>query len=163
MSALGAGIAPPEPHLGDVLEFMRLLWRVDHALQRRSKRMEQLLGVTAPQRLVLLIVGRFPGIPAGHLASLLHLHPSTLTGVVRRLERQRLLRRRIDPKDARRALLTLTGEGRRINSASEGTVESAVHHALSRTSARDLEAARVVLTALAASLDPADDIQESVL
>ena len=66
---------------------MRLLWAVDHGLQRRSKRMAATLGVTGPQRLVIRIVGRFPGISAGRLASILHLHPSTLTGILRRLER----------------------------------------------------------------------------
>jgi DNA-binding MarR family transcriptional regulator len=132
---------------------MRLVWRLDHALQRRSKRMEQSLGVTGPQRLVLRIVGRFPGIPAGHLAHLLHVHPSTLTGVIKRLERQHLLRKRADPRDARRGLLSLTDRGRAIDAVSEGTVEAAVRDGLSRVSARDVDAVRRVLTALAEKLE----------
>ena len=51
----------------------------------RQKRMEQRSGVTGPQRLVLRVVGLFPGISAGALARLLHVHPSTLTGVLHRL------------------------------------------------------------------------------
>jgi hypothetical protein len=66
------------PELGEALDFLRLIWAVDHGLHRASKRTETELGVTGPQRLVLRIVGRFPGIPAGHLAQLLHVHPSTL-------------------------------------------------------------------------------------
>ena len=77
------------PPLGEQLEFMRLLWAIDHGLQTRSKRMAAALGVTGPQRLVIRIVGRFPGVSAGQLARILHLDPSTLTGILRRLERTR--------------------------------------------------------------------------
>ena len=41
------------PPLGAVLDFMRLLWAVDHALQSTSKRMESTFGLTGPQRLVV--------------------------------------------------------------------------------------------------------------
>jgi DNA-binding MarR family transcriptional regulator len=140
------------PELGRVLDFMRLLWHVDHALQRTSKRMAARLGVTGPQRLVIRVVGRFPGIPAGHLARLLHLHPSTLTGVLERLARAGLVRRRRDPRDGRRLLLSLTDRGRRFDTETEGTVESAIEHALSETPAAKLEAVREVLESIAASL-----------
>ena len=70
--------------LGPVLEFMRTLWALDHALQSASKRMESRLRVTAPQRLVVRIVGRYPGVSAGELSEILHLHPSTLTGILGR-------------------------------------------------------------------------------
>jgi excinuclease UvrABC ATPase subunit len=79
--------------LADVLQFMRLLWALVHQLQRRSKRMSIELGVTGPHRLVLRVVGLFPGASAGTLAQILHVHTSTLTGVLQRLARQRLLRR----------------------------------------------------------------------
>src|SRR5215472_6621985 len=94
--------------LGPVLEFMRVLWGVDHQLQTASKRMLATRGVTGPQRLVLRIVALNPGISAGRLASILHLHPSTLTGVLRRLEERRLLRRAADAQDVRLALFELT-------------------------------------------------------
>ena len=55
-SASGAR-APDAPSLGPTLDFLRLLWELDHALQRRSKRMARALGLTGPQRLVLRIVG----------------------------------------------------------------------------------------------------------
>jgi len=61
--------AKPEgaDQLGPVLEFMKQLWAVDHGLQSVSKRMEARFGITGPQRLVVRIVGRFPGISAGAL------------------------------------------------------------------------------------------------
>lgn len=118
-------------HLGEVLDFLRALWALDHALQRASKRMETMLGVTGPQRLALRIVGRFPGIAAGQLAEILHVHPSTLTGVLKRLERQDLMVRRADPRDRRRARLGLTAKGRKLAKNTEGTIEAAARAVLS--------------------------------
>jgi DNA-binding MarR family transcriptional regulator len=152
------------PQLGEVLEFMRLLWAVDHGLQSTSKRMEASLGITGPQRLVLRLVGRFPGITAGNLAQILHVHPSTLTGVLKRLEKRGLLERKSDPLDGRKALFALTDAGRALDVPSTGTVESAVQRVLSRMSRTRILHTQDVLTALAEELggtptapEPSDD------
>ncbi|HSP78094.1 MAG TPA: MarR family transcriptional regulator [Myxococcaceae bacterium] len=140
------------PPLGEVLEFMRLLWAVDHGLQSTSKRMESSVGMTGPQRLVLRLVGRFPGISAGKLAHILHVHPSTLTGVLKRLEKRGLIERKSDPLDGRKALFALTDSGRELDVPSTGTVESAVQRVLSRMSRARILGTQDVLTALAEEL-----------
>jgi DNA-binding MarR family transcriptional regulator len=145
------------PALPDVLQFMQLLWAVAHGLEKASKRMSAEIGVTGPQRLALRVAGLFPGLSAGDLATILHVHPSTLTGVLQRLVDQRLLIRLDDPRDRRRAILRLTARGRRISAVDRGTVESAVGGALGGLSPRDLVAARRVLERLALHLQPSDD------
>jgi DNA-binding MarR family transcriptional regulator len=135
--------------LPDVLQFMQLLWAVVHGLERTSKRMIADVGVTGPQRLVLRIVGLFPGLSAGDLAAILHVHPSTLTGVLQRLVAQHLLVRINDPTDNRRALLRLTRTGEQLNAVTRGTVEAAIRDALKGLGARDRLAARRVLVRLA--------------
>jgi len=140
------------PPLGEVLEFMRLLWAVDHGLQSTSKRMEATLGLTGPQRLVLRLVGRFPGITAGRLAHIMHVHPSTLTGVLKRMEKRGLLERKSDPLDGRKALFDLTETGRALDVPAEGTVENAVQRAISRMPRPRLQNAQEVLMALAEEL-----------
>jgi MarR family transcriptional regulator, organic hydroperoxide resistance regulator len=145
----------PDPsELTDVLQFMRLLWAVGHGLQTASKRMEQQIGVTGPQRLVIRVLGQFPGLSAGALAELLHLHPSTLTGVLARLEKRRLIQRSGDPTDRRRTLLTLTSRGAAIDRLRDGTAEMMVRSALRGTSARARAHAQEVLTRVAAGLEP---------
>ncbi|WP_407692893.1 MarR family winged helix-turn-helix transcriptional regulator [Pyxidicoccus xibeiensis] len=146
------GERPKGPPLGEVLEFMRLLWAVDHGLQSTSKRMESTLGLTGPQRLVVRLVGRFPGITAGTLAQILHVHPSTLTGVLKRLEKRGLLERKADPLDGRKALFALTESGRALDIPSEGTVEASVQRVLSRMSRTRILCTQDVLTALAQEL-----------
>jgi DNA-binding MarR family transcriptional regulator len=138
--------------LGDVLDFMRLLWAVDHALQSTSKRMESRLGITGPQRLVIRIVGRVPGISAGELAEIMHVHPSTLTGILKRLDGRGMITRKPDPKDARRALFALTAKGREVDALRSGTVEAAVRRALTRLSEPQIAATAEVLGAVAAEL-----------
>ncbi|WP_437760413.1 MarR family winged helix-turn-helix transcriptional regulator [Sorangium sp. So ce1389] len=143
--------------LGEVLDFMKLLWAVDHGLQSTSKRMEAKMGVTGPQRLVIRIVGRYPGISAGQLAEIMQLHPSTLTGVLKRLQERGIIERRVDPNDGRRALLGLTARGRELDSLRTGTVEAAVRQALKAVPRRKLEAAQDVLAAVAEALQPQED------
>jgi DNA-binding MarR family transcriptional regulator len=139
--------------LSDVLLFMRALWATVHGLQKVSKRMRSRMGITGPQRLVLRVVGIFPGLSAGALASILHLHPSTLTGVLRRLVAQKLMTRAAEPGDKRRAVLYLTERGAALNAITEGTVEAAVRDALRTISERDRVATMTALSAVAAQLD----------
>ena len=138
--------------LGPVLEFMKQLWAVDHGLQTISKRLESQHGITGPQRLVVRIVGRTPGISAGSLAQVLRMHPSTLTGILRRLETRGVLARKSDPNDARRALFALTARGRKVDLLKTGTVEAAVRRVLSRLP-NEATVAQKLLAALAVELE----------
>jgi DNA-binding MarR family transcriptional regulator len=131
---------------------MQRLWSVAHGLQRVSKRMEAELKLTGPQRLALLMIARIPEVSAGQLAATLHLHPATLTGILARLERARLINRRADAGDARRVRLTLTQAGRAAIRRRSGTVEAAVRTALGRASRNDAAAAGRVLIHVAQSL-----------
>jgi DNA-binding MarR family transcriptional regulator len=139
--------------LDPVLDFLRLLWSIEHALQRISKRMENTLGVTGPQRLVLRVVGRFPGISASELAHIVRLHPSTITGILQRLVDRGLLDRQRDPADTRRARLRLKAPATAFTRRSRGTAESAVAAALAHAGASNVRAARTVLIAIAERLE----------
>ena len=111
------------------------------------------LGITGPQRLVIRIIGWFPSIHAKQLADILHLHPSSLTAVLKRLERRDLVRRWPDERDRRRWLLGLTRQGQALNRETPGTIEAAVQRVLKTTTRNNLDAARAVLSKLARELD----------
>lgn len=144
--------ASVEVRLPDVLQFMRVLWAIVHGVQRTSKRMAGTVGVTGPQRLVLRVVGLFPDVSAGDLAAILHVHPSTLTGIIRRLVSQGLLVRADDPRDRRRARLRLTTRGGRVNRVRDRTVEAVVATTLAGVTAADRAATTRVLVRLADGL-----------
>ena len=139
--------------LGKVLAFMRVLWSLDHALQTMSKRMAATLEVTGPQRLVLRLLGRQPGSSAGALADILKLHPSTLTGILRRLEERSLIVRDADPLDRRRAVLRLTAAGTRLNAERAGTIENAIRRALTKVSAAEIATTERVLSLVVRELE----------
>lgn len=139
--------------LDPALDFMSLLWSIEHGLQSTSKRMGATLGVTGPQRLVLRIVSRAPGMSAGELADVMRLHPSTVTGVLQRLVDKKLLIRRTHPDDSRRARLYVTKRAARLTRPLGGTVEAAVSKALGRVAVAHVHHARGVLTAIATALE----------
>jgi len=148
--------------LGEALAFMQVLWAVAHGLESASKRMHAALGVTGPQRLVLRIIGHHGRISAGELADILHIHPSSLTGMLQRLEQAELIRRESDPFDRRRALLELTRRGMRLNNQREGTIEAIVEDALGRMSRERVATTKAVLTTIAAALGAEGDKHDLV-
>jgi DNA-binding MarR family transcriptional regulator len=131
---------------------MQVLWAVSHGLESTSKRMLATLGLTGPQRLVLRIIGHHGRIAAGPLAEVLHIHPSSLTGVLKRLEHSELIRRESDPLDRRRALFELTRHGMRLNRQREGTIEHAIQTALAKQPKERILATKQLLGAIATEL-----------
>ncbi len=141
--------------LDPVLDFLQCLWAIEHGLQQTSKRMEATIGVTGPQRLVLRIVSQHPGLSARELADIVYLHPSTITGILRRLVNRGLLIREQDPQDKRRVRLWLKPEAKAFTRSSAGTVERAVRQTLARATEREVRDARAVLAVLAEFLSEA--------
>jgi len=81
-------------------------------------------------------------------------------GVSRRLaalERAGLVRRSLDPADARRRVLTVTPHGRTTLAAAHGTLEARIAPMLADLGAERSHALLDALTRLAAGLDPDDD------
>lgn len=141
---------------GETLRFMQRMWDFVHALDVRSKRMMQTIGVTGPQRLVIRLVGQMPGQTATDIARMLGKHPSTLTGVLARLEDRKLIIREIDPTDRRRARFKLTAAGKRIDRERAGTVEAATRRALARCKPSEIEATLAVVAKLVEELERPD-------
>ncbi|HEY6360825.1 MAG TPA: MarR family transcriptional regulator [Vicinamibacterales bacterium] len=150
-------IADSETQSDPVLQFMRLMWAVDHKLQSVSKRMTSRIGLTGPQRFAVRCIGRRPGLAAGELATLLHLDPGTVTGILKRLEDAHMIAREQDTTDGRRMRLTLTRAGRAVDRRSAGTVENAIRRVLNSARPSDLAAAGRVFRRLASELDAVVD------
>ncbi len=129
-----------------VLQFLQTIWQLEHALERASKRMEDSVGISGPQRFALRIIGARPAITAGELAAVLHLHPSTVTGIVQRLEGRKLVKRASNSNDGRVAHLHLTPAGAKINKpAAKGTIERAARTTLSRVAGPQLKATTALM------------------
>jgi DNA-binding MarR family transcriptional regulator len=110
------------------------------------------MGMTGPQRLVLRMVGKFPDLMPSELAELLHLDRGTLTGIVERLSSQHLLSRRANEKDGRSFFLRLTARGQLLDREVPGSVEACIQRALASLPRAKVEAAKLVLEAVAREL-----------
>ncbi|MFN8064020.1 MAG: MarR family transcriptional regulator [Vicinamibacterales bacterium] len=142
-----------EPVLDAPLQFLQTIWQLEHALERASKRMEDTLGISGPQRFALRLIGAQQGITAGELATAMHLHPSTVTGIVQRLESRKLVKREANNADGRVAHLHLTAAGAKLNRPSaRGTIEKAASTVLAQCSASQQKATAAVMDALTAEL-----------
>lgn len=151
--------------LEPALEVMEALWALDHALQERERGAAGRFGITRSQRVVLRIVGQRPGVSAGDLSRILHVHPSTLTPVLHRLVEAGLLGRAPDPVDRRRAVLRLSRRGKRIDEICAKRIDAVMSAALSRMDQADVAAMRRVLTELAEALaegEPARSLEHEV-
>ena len=138
--------------LGPTVEFMRTLWRLNHALERLSRRMEAAWGVTAQQRMIIRCVGKYPGMTASQLARQFHVDAGTVSTALGRLERKGLLERRRAERDRRRLTLGLTAAGRTVDHVA-GTLDHAVESLLRAASGEDVAGTRRVLETLANLLE----------
>jgi DNA-binding MarR family transcriptional regulator len=62
------------------------------------------------------VLSHAAALSAGDLAARCSLTPGAVTGLLNRLERAKVVRRRIDPRDARRTIIQLVGEPRHRSS-----------------------------------------------
>ena len=143
---------PTAPDRDRLLKFMRLIWSIDHELERVSKRMEASHGVTVAQRMTLLLIGRNPDASAAALAELMHVHAGTMSGILKRLEAGGFIARKSHVNDGRRHVLALTAKGNAVNRQRRGTFENIVRELLRSHSAADVAASERLLGALAARL-----------
>lgn len=138
--------------LEPALDFLQHIWQLNHALERRSLQMERAIGVTAQQRLFVRCIGKYPGMTASQLASILHLDRGTVSVGLSRLMKKELVVGRRDASDKRRVALILTVKGKAIDKPDGRSVEHAVERLLARLGRSETVKVKAVLAQLAASL-----------
>ena len=146
---------PEQLSLGPPAELMRTLWQLNHVLERASRRLESVSGVTAQQRMIIRCIGKYPGMTAGQLATHFHLDPGTVSVAIDRLEEKGLVERRRTERDRRRVMLGLTAEGRAIDAAVVGPAERAFGDLLEKAESADVASTHRVLALLADLIESA--------
>jgi len=151
----GRGQVPEDFTLGRSGEFIRWLWRFNHVLERVSRQMDEVRGVTIQQRLILRFVGKYPGATASQLAAYFHLDPGTISATIARLEHKGLLSRRRTNRDRRRVVLGLTAEGNALDGENTSSVDSAIEVLIGEPSLAAGNQARGILESLTGRLEAA--------
>lgn len=92
--------------------------RIVRALELFSKEVDVRFHLTAPQLWALWELGKDGPLSLKDLSARIQLHPSTVVGVVDRLEAKGLVARKTDTVDRRRVKLSLTAAGRALRKKS---------------------------------------------
>jgi MarR family transcriptional regulator, organic hydroperoxide resistance regulator len=88
------------------------LRRVVQVVQGHSKRAEQVAGLTGPQLWAIKVLSESAPIMVSDLARRMYLHPSTVIGILDRLETRGLVRRTRSTEDRRVVTVALTRKGK---------------------------------------------------
>ena len=97
-----------------IAEIMQSLRRIFKAIQDYSQEVSKKFGITGPQLWALKTIYANGNISLGELSKKMYLHPSTITGVVDRLEKKGYVLRDRGQRDRRVVKLRLTPKGRRL-------------------------------------------------
>lgn len=124
----------PDPH-DRILHSLR---RIARALDINSRKLAAEKGVTSVQLLCLNTLATEEADTATALARLVHLSPSTVVGILDRLQANELLERRRDTQDRRVVRVALTRKGRALVGKTQHPIQNLLERRrnnLSRTEA----------------------------
>ncbi|HEX9011383.1 MAG TPA: MarR family transcriptional regulator [Holophagaceae bacterium] len=132
------------------------LRRMVHALELYSKDVNTRFGLTAPQLWALWELERGGEMTLGSLAKALQLHPSTVVGVVDRLEGKDLAKRELDPSDRRRIRIRLMPKGRALLKRAPHPAQGRLVHGLQAMSESQVTSLRRAMTTLVRIMEAGD-------
>src|SRR5664280_2466762 len=91
--------------ISDIIDNLR---RVFQILNEQSKKVERETGLTGPQLWAIKTINESSPVNVSELANKLYLHPTTVVGIIDRLEKQDLVKRQRSKEDRRVVLIELT-------------------------------------------------------
>jgi MarR family transcriptional regulator, organic hydroperoxide resistance regulator len=148
-----AAVAADRFPLGPTLSFLSRWWALNHALEKASRRMHARIGVTAPQRMLVRVIGKYPGISPGQLARIVHLDPGTISTAIGRLEAACVLERRRAGSDRRSVSLVLARRGEIVDVPDSLTIEGALERTLAHASRAQVDHIRSFIERFIAELE----------
>lgn len=125
--------AAPQAHVSrQDLRVLKALRQSNRAIDLHSRRLLGTHAITSPQLITLITIAGDDPTTATAIAGEIHLSPSTVVGIVDRLEAKRLIRRFRDTSDRRRVLVSLTEAGREVAGSAPSPLQTRLADAMSR-------------------------------
>jgi DNA-binding MarR family transcriptional regulator len=106
-----------------ISETMQSLRRIFKTIQDYSQEVSDKFGVTGPQLWALKTIAQDGSLPLGELSKTMYLHPSTISGVIDRLEGKGYVVRDRDTGDRRVVNVQLTLKGKRLVSRAPNPIQ----------------------------------------
>ncbi len=123
-----------------ISEIMQSLRRIFKAIQLYSQEVSQNFGITGPQLWALKILSINGSLPLGQLSQKMYLHPSTISGVVDRLEQKGYVVRDRGHEDRRVVMVQLTPKGKKVISKAPNPIQGKMIYGLRNLKQGDLNA-----------------------
>ena len=121
-----------------ISEIMQSLRRVIKAIHDYSRDVSDNFGITAPQLWALKTISLHRSLSQGELSEKMYLHPSTITGVVNRLEKKGYVERDRNQKDRRVVKVRLTPKGKALAKKTPNPIQGKMIYGLKNLKKRDL-------------------------
>lgn len=140
-------------HEKTLSETVEMLHQIFQAVDVFSRQALRHFGVTGPQIWALRSIDEAGFVSMGDLAQGMHLHMSTVTGIIDRLESAKLVTRERSSADARVMELRLTSRGRTILGKAPEPPRSKAARGLRRLAPRELKRVHSALLQIAKAMD----------
>jgi MarR family transcriptional regulator, organic hydroperoxide resistance regulator len=114
----------------EISETVQALRRIVKAIEDYSHDVSQSFGITGPQLWALKTISQSGTMPLGQLSKMMYLHPSTITGLVDRLESRSLVSRGRDQNDRRVVTVELTQIGKDLAKKAPNPVQGKMIYGL---------------------------------
>jgi DNA-binding MarR family transcriptional regulator len=121
-----------------IAEIMQSLRRIFKAIQDYFQEISKKYGITGPQLWALKTVAANGSLSLGELSKKMYLHPSTISGVVDRLEKKGFVVRDRGQEDRRVVKVRLTPQGKKIVAKAPNPIQGKMIYGLNRLRKREL-------------------------
>lgn len=136
------------------LRIMQSLRQIMQAVDVYSRKLSSQYDITTPQLLCLLTIVEDESLSMAALSRLIHLRPSTVVGIVDRLEKKGLVERKRDTRDRRKVHVIATARGRDLAATAPSPLQESLTASLS-------ELPELEQTAIALSLERVVELMEA--
>ncbi|MCC6738514.1 MAG: MarR family transcriptional regulator [Planctomycetia bacterium] len=141
----GAGRTGRAGLIQECVETLNEIFREVDVFSKRSLRMH---GVSGPQLWAMRTIRRAGSVSMGQLAARMHLHVSTVTGIIDRLQEAGLVTRTRSSEDRRILHVAITEKGRKVVARAPEPPRSVIARGLEKIGRRDLASIRRSLAQL---------------
>jgi MarR family transcriptional regulator, organic hydroperoxide resistance regulator len=122
----------------EISETVQSLRRIVKTIEDYSQKVSSEFGITGPQLWALKIISEHGTLPLGQLSKKMYLHPSTVTGVVDRLENKGYVARGRDGTDRRIVTVSLTAAGQELAKTAPHAVQGKMIYGLRKLKRAEL-------------------------
>lgn len=123
--------------MNDAVRILQSVRRIEQCVELYSKRLVQLYQVTTPQLVALLTIAEMGACTQSAIGKAIYLSPSTVVGIVDRLEEKGLVQRARATQDRRQVYVHLTDKGRELLALSPSALPEGFSLALQMLSAEE--------------------------